>query len=554
MRLRLLTFFFFFLLAMWPAATLHADQSVKDDITQDRTWTRDNQPYVVTGNIKVYKDVTLKIEPGVTVKLAPNASLTVKGNMVAEARSNRPIVFTWRDFGQRWGSIHVEDSGMVRLNQVTVMHAKTGLLTTGYGEGTVVFTSVFRDNVIAIHNDMFGGDGVKDFTLDVTGTLITGNETGVLFTKGTTRLSGNNISENTSQGIAAFAQGLIVENTIYANGTDGIETVSRGGNPDLIIRYNTINYNGLGGLSLRRGELTGRNFLIEHNNIFGNGRYDLRWLSEGALNADKNFWGTHDLGVIGQRVVNSNYQPVGSRVKLHPNHHVLVSDAPAPLPAPAAAQAAAPAPAPAPAPVATAAPAPVVPRGPSITDPVPAKAGARYFGETGHNVEGIFRAFFENMGGISRFGYPRTEAIIQDGLRVQWFQGGRLEHHRNLAGTPYEVQLTLLGDRLTAPLRPFPTAPVPCGTTPNCRYFPETQHIVHGVFLEYFEQNGGLEAFGYPISELFRDYNSDGSGRPYTMQWFQRARLEHHPEIGPRVILLGLLGDEQLQVDGQLPR
>ena len=31
--------------------------------------------------------------------------------------------------------------------------------------------------------------------------------------------------------------------------------------------------------------------MLEHNNIFGNGRYDLRWLGIDDLVADKNFWG-----------------------------------------------------------------------------------------------------------------------------------------------------------------------------------------------------------------------------------------------------------------------
>ena len=539
MRLRGLLIVVFFILALWPASAVHAEERWSKDIEGHTIWTAKNQPYIVTNTIKIKEGTTLVIDPGVSVRLLPDVSLEVYGQLRAIARENGPISFTWANPGQRWGSIKVQSGGNANLNMVTVRHAKVGLSTFGWGSGTAVYTSVFRDNEIAMHNAMRGGDGNSSYSLTVQRTLITRNTTGVIFTEGTTWLYRNNISENIEQGIGAFSKGRIEDNTIYANGTDGIETVTRGGNAELQIRRNTINYNGLGGLSLRYST-----FLIEHNNIFGNGRYDVRWLGIDDLVADKNFWGVGNRADLATRIVDIDFRSALDSVQTHPMHLALVADAPAPLPPPAAH-------APAPAAVAVApAPAPVAPRVPNVTDPVPAKAGTLYFGETGHNVEGVFHTYFVTKGGIGRFGFPRTEAIVEDGLRVQWFERGRMEYHPQHAGTPYEVQLMLLGDTLTTALRPFPTAPVPCGTTPNCRYFPETQHIVHGVFLEYFENNGGLEAFGYPISELFRDFNDDGSGRAYTMQWFQRARLEHHPEVGQRIILLGLLGLEELDNRG----
>ena len=535
MRLRPLYIVVLFLLAMWPASQVHAEEKWSDNIDEHIEWTADRDPYIVTKSITIEKGAALTILPGVTVRLRPGVVLEVLGTLRAKGTEDEPITFTWDSEGRRWGSI-TQGGGKVVFNYVHLSHADVGILTQGWGKGADVFSSVFRDNGIAMQNDMGGGD--KDgFTLEVLHTLVTRNTIGIIFNGGATRLYRNNISENIEQGIGGFAKGTIERNTIYANGTDGIETVTRGGYPDLVIRKNTINYNGYGGLSLRSGE-----YVLLDNNIFGNARFDLRWLSADTLDATRNFWGTPNRADLASRFVNVDYGSALALVETNPMHHALVADAPAPLAPPGASAPAAAAPAPA--------PAPVAPRVSNVTDPVPAKAGTRYFGETGHNVEGVFHTYFVTKGGIGRFGFPRTEAIVEDGLRVQWFERGRMEYHPQHAGTPYEVQLTLLGDTLTTALRPFPTAPVPCGTTPSCRYFPETQHIVHGVFLEYFENNGGLEAFGYPISELFRDFNDDGSGRAYTMQWFQRARMEHHPEVGPRIILLGLLGLEELDNRG----
>ena len=536
MRLRALYVVALLLLAMWPTSQVHAEERWSDDIDEHIEWTADKDPYIVTKDITIEKGAALTIQPGVTVKLRPGVVLEVLGTLRARGTEDEPITFTWENEGRRWGSI-MQRGGKVSFNYVNLSHANVGLWTQGWGKGANVYSSVFRDNGIAIQNDMVGGDGKENLTLEVLHTLVTRNTIGIIFNGGNTRLYRNNISENIEQGIGAFTKGTIEHNTIYANGTDGIETVTRGGNPDLVIRKNTINYNGFGGLSLRSGE-----YELHDNNIFGNARFDLRWLSTDPLDATRNFWGTPNRADLTLRIVNEDYGSALALVETNPMHHLLVDDAPVPLGVPAA-SASAQAPA-------AVAPAPAVARVPNVTDPVPAKAGTRYFGETGHNVEGVFHTYFVTRGGLGRFGFPRTEAIVEDGLRVQWFERGRMEYHPQHAGTPYEVQLTLLGDTLTTALRPFPTAPVPCGTTPNCRYFPETQHIVHGVFLEYFESNGGLVAFGYPISELFRDFNDDGSGRAYTMQWFQRARMEHHPEVGPRIILLGLLGLEELDNRG----
>jgi hypothetical protein len=74
------------------------------------------------------------------------------------------------------------------------------------------------------------------------------------------------------------------------------------------------------------------------------------------------------------------------------------------------------------------------------------------------------------------------------------------------------------------------------------RYFPETGKSVGGRFLEYWDQNGGLAQQGYPISDEFQE-TSDTDGKVYTVQYFQRAVFEKHPENArPFDVLLSLLG------------
>ena len=62
----------------------------------------------------------------------------------------------------------------------------------------------------------------------------------------------------------------------------------------------------------------------------------------------------------------------------------------------------------------------------------------------------------------------------------------------------------------------------------NGRYFPETGHFVGGGFWEYWQRYGGLEIFGYPVSDELTETCEDGKTR--TVQYFERAVFEWHPD------------------------
>lgn len=177
------------------------------------------------------------------------------------------------------------------------------------------------------------------------------------------------------------------------------------------------------------------------------------------------------------------------------------------------------------------------------TDPVPQSDNpdARYYIQTGHNIFGGFRKFFETYGGIDIFGYPRTEELTEDGMTVQYFQRARFEYHPQHAGTPYEVQLMLLGNWIRRG-EPVAEAAAPMPTTDTQEYFPQTGHSVHFAFLKFFRENGGVYIFGYPITQ---EVVEDGK----VVQYFQRARFEYHPQhAGTRYeVQLGLLGDINLR-------
>jgi len=83
------------------------------------------------------------------------------------------------------------------------------------------------------------------------------------------------------------------------------------------------------------------------------------------------------------------------------------------------------------------------------------------------------------------------------------------------------------------------------GQAPLPRYFPKTGKTVSGKFLEYWMAKGGLESYGYPLTEA-RSEIDPLSGKARLVQWFERARFELSPEnVGtPHEVELGLLGLE----------
>jgi len=192
----------------------------------------------------------------------------------------------------------------------------------------------------------------------------------------------------------------------------------------------------------------------------------------------------------------------------------------------------------------------VGPNLPTIAVPPDSGAGKQYFPQTGHAVGWPFLQFYRDHGGLDAFGYPRTEAFKQDGMTVQYFQRARYEYRPELAAGE-QVQLTLLGDALTKDQQPFAKVAAFASNAQHA-YFPQTGHSINYGFLQYFQSRGGITVFGYPISE---ELQIDTAKGPATIQYFQRARFEYHPEFAgtPYAVELGLLGDQTLTAMGWLP-
>jgi len=175
------------------------------------------------------------------------------------------------------------------------------------------------------------------------------------------------------------------------------------------------------------------------------------------------------------------------------------------------------------------------------------------FPETGKCATGRFFAYWLAHGGLAVNGYPIGDEFDQqlaDGqtYTVQYFERVRLEAHPEQSEVRYQILLGQFGRQIVGGVPDAPTTPVPA--TPGARHFPETGHNVAPTFLAYWEANGGLDQFGYPLSEEFTETLENGQS--YTVQYFERARFERHPEnMAPDDILLGQFGRRILAETGR---
>ena len=170
--------------------------------------------------------------------------------------------------------------------------------------------------------------------------------------------------------------------------------------------------------------------------------------------------------------------------------------------------------------------------------PVQAQAsGGRYFSETGHWVDGEFLEYYESTPNAAfLYGAPISHEFNDpgNGVRVQYFQRARLEYHPE-SQVGERVALTMLGIQLYEPGEP---AAVPA-FSPACDAVEGNPFGVFNIcysFLDFYNEHGGLEQFGYPISNL--EYHNERM-----MQYFEYARIEWYPEYRPgSQITLGNLG------------
>src|SRR5437588_9200847 len=93
---------------------------------------------------------------------------------------------------------------------------------------------------------------------------------------------------------------------------------------------------------------------------------------------------------------------------------------------------------------------------------------------------------------------------------------------------------------------------LPAGAAQAEACFAETGFCVRGAFLDYWLAHGGLAVNGFPLSDERLETLEDG--KQYVVQYFERVRMEHHPENAPPYdVLLGQFGRRLHPADPPVP-
>ncbi len=185
----------------------------------------------------------------------------------------------------------------------------------------------------------------------------------------------------------------------------------------------------------------------------------------------------------------------------------------------------------------------------------------QYFPATGHFVgEPFWAAWRGTPEALRVLGYPLSEPFIEESFsepghyfRVQFFERAVLEEHSPADAGPAQAPLVmgrLLGTLLAESRAQSPPFQPVAATTATARraWDSVTRHVLGNTpapFMRFYDTHGGLATFGHPLSEQFQERNAD-TGQTYWVQYFERQRLEWHPEEGDPTaqVQLGRLGEE----------
>lgn len=178
----------------------------------------------------------------------------------------------------------------------------------------------------------------------------------------------------------------------------------------------------------------------------------------------------------------------------------------------------------------------------------PQQGQCQTFPETGKMVCDKFLSYWQGHGGLAQQGFPISgefqERSDVDGkvYTVQYFERAVFELHPENA-TPNDVLLSLLGSLAYKQKYPNGATELPPPANPVAgMVFPQTGKEIRGEFLTYWKEHGGLQQQGYPITNLMLE-KSELDGKQYTVQYFERAVFESHPENTPPYnVLLSQLG------------
>jgi outer membrane protein assembly factor BamB/DNA-binding MarR family transcriptional regulator len=137
-------------------------------ITTNTTWTVDNSPYIVIGDVLVEDDINLTIEPGVIVKFDTDKYLRIDGTLYAVGNETHMILFTSNNSSPApgdWGGIRINSSSIgsiIKYCKIEYGGGSDGGGLSNSANGLEISYSYFENNSASNY-----GGGVYNNAIDL---------------------------------------------------------------------------------------------------------------------------------------------------------------------------------------------------------------------------------------------------------------------------------------------------------------------------------------------------------------------------------------------------
>ena len=214
---------------------------VEGAITQNTAWTLVDSPFVLSGDLAVYPNATLAIEPGVEVRFGGEFSLFINGTLLADGTNDKIIRFTSNKQDPRagdWEGIVFASTQMSSLTHCIIEYGVNGTMVAS-GSLNVQYSKVnwnsqngidIMNGSVVIENSEIANNSMSGILVSGTNQVtvrknnIMSNHDGItLLGDSILNLSidQNNISSGSQSGILLgadyYGSTAIIDNTLSAN-------------------------------------------------------------------------------------------------------------------------------------------------------------------------------------------------------------------------------------------------------------------------------------------------------------------------------------------------
>lgn len=287
---------------------------IQGSIAQNTTWTIEDNPYIVIGDVTVLPNVNLSIDSGVVVKFSGYYKIRIAGGqLMITGTDSSKVIFTSNQPTPStgdWNTIFFDADSYGEISNTIIEYSTKGISTDN--TSPVISDCEIRNNLYGIYIE-----GTESHPT-ISKCTISSNQYGIygywaswgIWTRIT--VSECIVSQNTNTGINNEESYFLIQNCIISKNTVyGIRSCNDEINHNIItsngigistkkrtsITYNTIRYNEIG---VKVGKYPGW-VTINNNNLYGSSSYDAVYqggYDDGEVDATNNWWGTTNVDSI----------------------------------------------------------------------------------------------------------------------------------------------------------------------------------------------------------------------------------------------------------------